>query len=247
VLESQSYDTQFVNLEGLLPDEVRIGLEYRVLELVVTAYKKMYGEVCYNADWKENTFSAVFTDFLKKHRRNFSRETCRNWHIAREVYNDDELISSGQADPDKASRIDIVIFTWEVYEEIRFPFECKLVDENNSTLIRLYIKKGLVDRYLTEKDYSTGSSWGGMIGYVRHGGHDAIVVKLNQQINRQINRTTEHLKIYQPIAGFEAIYKSQHQRREQTDFLTITHLFLTFRPHTEEAIENISADMPMTE
>ena len=196
-------------------------------------------KVRYDALWKENTFSAVLTNYLRKSRKDLCRQTHQNWHIEREGYNDDELISSGQADPDTSTRIDIIIYTWDTdYEEIRFPFECKLLDENSSKLIRLYIEKGLIERYLTEKDYSRGSSWGGMIGYIRQGKHDNIVVKLNKQIERQLNSTVDYLNIYQSIDRFEAIYKSQHQCPNQTTFLIITHLFLTFRSQAEESAEH---------
>lgn len=238
MLESQPSDDQLVAQEGPIPDDIRNGLEYRVLEFVILAYKKMYQQHHYTPEWKENTFSAVLTGCLQKHRRNFARQTRRDWHIAREVYNDDEPISSGEADPDKASRIDIVLFTWEDHEEIKFPFECKLVDEDDSALIRLYIKKGLIDRYLTEKNYSGNSSWGGMVGYILQGRHDAIVAKLNYQIDRQIGCSTDHLQIQDPIAEFEAIYKSQHQRSNHPDPLTITHLFLRFQARINNVIQN---------
>jgi hypothetical protein len=243
MLESQNRGIMLENQSGNLPDDLRIGreqrLEHYILQFLVTSYRNMYEKVRYDALWKENTFSAVLTNYLRKSRTDLCRQTHQNWHVEREGYNDDELICSGQADPDTSTRIDIVIYTWDLdNEEIRFPFECKLLDEDNSTLIRRYIENGLIDRYLTEKDYSKGSSWGGMMGYIRRGKHNAIVVKLNKQIERQLNSANDYLNIYQPVDRFEAIYKSHHQRPNRTTSLIVTHLFLTFRSQAEESAEH---------
>ena len=122
-----------------------------------------------------------------------------------------------------------------------FPFECKRIIEGDMDLIKLYISDGLIDRYLTTKDYSAKNSWGGMIGYILQGTHTAIVTKLNEQINFLLNRPTEFLERAEPIADFEAIYKSQHKRLNQTNLLVITHIFLAF-PQTSNTSENFSSD-----
>ena len=233
MLESKPGDAQILAQEDNLIDDLRRGTQYRyeqfVLQLIISSYRNMYGMILYDLTWKENTFSAVLTSHLKKQRQDFARQTRQHLHIGREVYNDDELISSGKADPDKATRIDIVIYTWRAdYEEVRFPFECKLLDSDASHLIRLYIKKGLIDRYLTEKDYARGTTWGGMIGFILKGEHAEIVYKLNSQIDRQLN-PLHHLSPHQPIDQFDAIYTSKHPSKVQGEPLIITHLFLAFR------------------
>ncbi len=104
-------------------------------------------------------------------------------------------------------RIDIIILTWTAdYEKVIFPFECKLLAENNTKLIRLYVEKGILDRYLTEKNYSDGSSWGGMIGYILQGKHNNIVQGLNKQIDRQLKRPESHLQIHPLTTSLENIY-----------------------------------------
>ncbi len=146
-----------------LSDQLRAGLEYRVIELVTIGYKKMRENGRYNVDWKENKFTAVLRGYIDKQCREFSRRVSQQWAIDREHYHDNEDVIEGEADADAVPRIDIVVLTWLNYEKLVFPFECKLIAEDDSTLIRLYIKKGLIERYLTEKNYASGASWGGMI------------------------------------------------------------------------------------
>ena len=70
----------------------------------------------------------------------------------------------------------------------------------DTKLIKFYIKNGLIDRYLNQKkDYAAGQPWGGMIGYILQGSHTTIVDKLNEQIDKQLKRPTEHLHIDRPI------------------------------------------------
>ncbi len=212
-----------------LQDQIRMGLEYRVFELIITGYKKMLRVSRYDVGWKENKFTAVLAAYLKKHCQEFSRLTKRNWYVDREYYHDSEDVIEGEGDPDTSPRIDIIILTWTAeYEEIKFPFECKLLDVNDSDLIRLYIKRGIEDRYLSEKNYSDQSFWGGMIGYIINGKYDEIVSKLNLQIDKQLKNPKAHLIIDQQIADFEAIYRSLHQHPTKTGLLIITHLLFSF-------------------
>jgi hypothetical protein len=127
-------------------------------------------------------------------------------------------------------RIDIVISTWLAIGagKIKFPFECKLLAENRNELIKLYVKEGIQDRYLSEKDYSSAQQTGGMIGYILQGKHDAIVTKLNGQIDKLLNRPTDHLRMQKPIEQFKAIYSSIHQHPKLDGTLIITHLLLSF-------------------
>jgi hypothetical protein len=224
-ITSTQGETQSSNLE----EEISAGLAYRVLELVILAYRIMSQNRRFNAAWKENKFSAVLTSNIKKNCQQFSRLTRQTWSAEREHYNDDETIIEGEGDPDTAPRIDIIIKTWTAdYEEIRFPFECKRIADNNSNLIRLYVEKGIIDRYLTEKDYSAGRSWGGMIAYILHGNHSIIASKLNEQIDRQRNSSSEHLQIQNPVAQFRAVYSSSHPHPKKSHSLNITHLLLSF-------------------
>ncbi|MDQ2714845.1 MAG: hypothetical protein M3Z08_08065 [Chloroflexota bacterium] len=212
-----------------ISDDLRTNLESLVLKLIIVAYKKMYAAGRYDTGWKENKFNAVLKGYTKKECRQYSRLTGQLWYVDREYYKDDDEVLFGEGDPDAVPRIDIVIITWVQDEDVIFPFECKLLSEKSKPSLKKYIERGLIDRYLNqEKDYSLGSNWGGMIGYVLHGKHETIATKLNEQVTAQLNCTTAHLEMHQPIDGFDAIYKSQHQRPNKANLLTITHLLLTF-------------------
>jgi hypothetical protein len=177
---------------------------------------------------------------LKAHIENYcpdyARLTGQIWDVVREYYHDTENVRKGLADPRIVPRIDIVISTWMAIGgiKIKFPFECKLLAENRNELIKLYVKEGIQDRYLTEKDYSSAQSSGGMIGYILQGNHKTIVTKLNEQIDRLLNSPADHLRMQQSIEQFEAIYRSIHQHPKLDGTLIITHLLLSF-PNTSLA------------
>lgn len=226
--EQQSSATGTEEDEKGIADQIRAGLEARVIELIVLGYERMRDDESYTPKWKENKYTAVLKGYIKKHCREFSKRTKRPWYIDREHYHDKEGVIRGDDDPDKVSRIDIIIVTWTVeYEEIVFPFEAKLLDQS-AKLAYLYIKKGLIDRYLTEKDYAAGSSWGGMIGYIFEGRPVDAIEKINYQVERQLNKSNEYLKIHQSINQFDSVYISLHERPNTTKKLKITHLLLPF-------------------
>lgn len=231
MLEPESLSTQLEKSTNELADDLRTGFEYRVLELIIMSYKKMSQQGYFDVLWKENKFTAILVRCIKQNCRDFSRLTGQNWTVIREYYHDGELISAvtEEHDPDTVPRIDIVVSTWSTdYEEMSFPFECKRIAEHNSDLIRLYVEKGIVDRYLTEKDYSSETSWGGMLGYILEGNVNTIVTKLNKQIDRQRNSSFEHLMMREPVAQFNTMYLSRHPHPKRELVLTITHLFLSF-------------------
>jgi hypothetical protein len=230
MLEPNPLATQLASQGSNLPSEIRAGLEYRVLELIIKSYKKICAEGIYPDREEEERYSAILKDNIENYCPEYSRLTGQIWDVVREYYHDTEQVRKGQADPRKVPRIDIVISTWMAIGErkIKFPFECKLLAENKNELIKLYVKEGIIDRYLTEKDYSSAQPSGGMIGYILQGKHEAIVTKLNEQIDRLLNRSTDHLRTQLPIAQFEAIYRSLHQHPKLDGVLVITHLLLSF-------------------
>ena len=226
----QNSNTQVAKGLGSISDKLLESREPLVLKLIIKAYRKMCEEKRYPAKRDEVWFSVILKSCIEKICREYSMATGHQWTVERENLNDNELIRLGQADPNAAPRIDIVITCWKGFKRrTKFPFESKLISEDNSTLINYYIKKGLIDRYLNqEKDYAAGQLWGGMIGYILQGSHTTIVDKLNKQIDRQIKHPDDHLFIGRPIEGFEAIYKSQHQHPDDIGILKIMHLFLAF-------------------
>jgi hypothetical protein len=224
---------------------LRAGFTARAKELVLLGYRNIHAERCYQSGWGEETFSVQLYKHIDHLCPVFSRTTHQQWDVKREYYKDTPETLSGEHHPREAPRIDIALFNWSRLGAPKriFPFECKLLDDN-AEHIRLYIKDGLIDRYLNPaKDYADGKSWGGMIGYIRLGHHADIVEKLNQQIDRQLSAQIEHLKLIREATSLEtmleAVYESQHARPVATNTLTITHLLLHF--HHVEANRDIEA------
>jgi hypothetical protein len=220
-----------VQRSGGIKGKLLESLEPFALALVIRAYRKMCDEERFPAKKHETWYSALLRGYIEELYSEYSLETGIQWDVIREFSNDSKQISLGQANPDAAPLIDIVVISWLGLggPKSKFPFESKRIVEHDSELIRRYIREGLKDRYLNEaKDYSAGLSWGGMIGYILQGSHYTIVDKLNDQVNKQLSGSAEHFVIDQPIEGFDAIYRSRHQLTSETDILTIVHLFLPF-------------------
>lgn len=216
---------------GSIPDKLIRGIEARVLILIIKAYKNMCEEKCYPSVKHEIYFSAILKRYIERLCPEYEKVTRYSWDVIREGVHDNEAIQTGQADPNAAPRIDIVIKCWKPLggQRWRFPFESKNLIEGDNELIKKYIKEGLIDRYLnSSKDYASGKPWGGMIGYILEGSSDVIVNKLNLQIEKQIGNPVEYIALDKPIEGFQNIYKSMHQRSFNSNALIITHLFFDF-------------------
>ncbi len=201
------------------------GLTIRAVELVLEGFARL-GDRNKFIRLHENSITAALRGKIIKQCPQYGRKTKQVWEVVREYYNDDELIESGERDANSAPRIDIVITTWTPdFEPIRFPFECKLLADN-STLIRLYVRKGIQERYLQkDKDYSNNSNWGAMIGYVIQGNHASIAPKINKQIRKQL-RTKEEL-LLNGCSDSVARYLSIHKRDWIDRQIEVIHLFLS--------------------
>jgi|SRR5579872_1485881 len=232
----QKSSPQVAKRLGSIPGKLLESRELLVLKLMITAYRKVCEEKRYPIKRHEEWFSAILKGCIEEMCLEYSIATGHHWHVTREDLNDNEQIRMGQADPRNAPRIDITITCWRGLggNRTKFPFENKRIIDNDTELIKAYIKDGLIDRYLNQqKDYSAGQPWGGMIGYILQGLHTTIADKLNEQIDAQLKSPTERICIDHPIEGFEPVYKSQHQHPDGIGILTIKHLFLTFLQEDE--------------
>ncbi len=91
-------DDKPINQTNNLAYQIRMGLEYRVLELITCGYRKMYDARRYNPEWKENKFTAVLKSYIEGYCKEFSRLTKKNWYIGREYYYDSKDVIDGNGD-----------------------------------------------------------------------------------------------------------------------------------------------------
>ncbi len=121
---------------------LREGFEDRAIELVIRGYWRMCKENRTNIMWDEETFSAVLVGCIDRYCQKFARLTHQVWDVQREYNKDDERIRRGEGNPRAVPRIDIVVFNWARIDakKRRFPFECKLLDDQNADLKRIYYK-----------------------------------------------------------------------------------------------------------
>lgn len=214
-----------------LKANIQNSVKIKFLRLVIKAYKKMQLERRSPTVRDEVWFSAVLFGCMDELCPEYEKITGYNWDVKREPVHDSEQVLQGQANPNASPRIDIVVTCWKGLgaTRVKFPFENKRLLESDTDLARLYIKEGLIDRYLNkEKDYASGQLWGGMIGYILQGSHVNIIDKLNKQIARQLGNSDECLLLDKPVDDFDLIYKSQHKHPNMDGLLTITHMLLYF-------------------
>lgn len=105
-----------------------------------------------------------------------------------------------------------------------FGAECKLLEENNSELYKLYVDEG-VNRYLSGK-YGEKCSVGSMIGYIIIGNTAEIINKVKIRVDKLSN--ISNIKKFDSINGFTDHYKSVHGRKVGNSPFHIHHLFFSF-------------------
>ena len=105
-----------------------------------------------------------------------------------------------------------------------FGAECKLLEENNSELYKLYVDEG-VNRYLSGK-YGEKCSVGSMIGYIIIGNTAEIINKVKIKVDELSN--ISNMKKSDSINGFTEHYKSVHERSVGDTPFHIHHLFFPF-------------------
>jgi hypothetical protein len=105
-----------------------------------------------------------------------------------------------------------------------FGFECKILDEGDNRLYREYIENGL-GRYLQGK-YSSGSSAGSLIGYIRSGDVTAIISEVGKRV--ELEDAIGKMSQAPPILGFQEHYVSTHTRQRGISPFSVHHLFFCF-------------------
>jgi len=106
-----------------------------------------------------------------------------------------------------------------------FAFECKLVNDKDSRLIREYVTEGML-RFISGK-YAQNESIGAMVGYLFNCKVPIVVDMINSEILKKMNNL-DCLKNKTPIGGFNDVYLSCHVKKQYNTKININHLFFSF-------------------
>ncbi|MFO7541100.1 MAG: hypothetical protein R6X32_23915 [Chloroflexota bacterium] len=203
-----------------------------VLELTVAAYQAMNQANIAQPDWPEDTFTINLATYLRT--IGFDQELSIRVHTQVEQYT--EAIRTGQGAPKSAKKIDLVLYeVWERdYDRVHFAWEAKLVGDkrvnpNYSGLNSAYANEAIY-RFI-RGDYAASLPDAGVLGYVMAGDVVNIVHDINSSMGRlrrnQPLSASNHLRLAAPIAEFEQVYRSEHQRVTGLP-IKLYHLFLQF-------------------
>lgn len=107
-----------------------------------------------------------------------------------------------------------------------FGFECKLVNDSDPMLIREYVGKNGMLRFISGK-YATEESIGGMVGYLINSKVSVVVELINKEILNKMSNS-DCLNIRTPIKGFNHAYSSTHTKSGHGTSINLNHLFFPF-------------------
>lgn len=127
--------------------------------------------------------------------------------------------------PGKRSPTVDFCFRHNFFQESYFGAECKLLDEGSHKYLKEYVNRNGIGRFLDGR-YSSTSSAGAMVGYVRVGHPGAVAKKVAKSISLLPGNT--HMKKTMMIRNFKYIYESRHIRTSGVSPFQIFHLFYAF-------------------
>lgn len=116
-------------------------------------------------------------------------------------------------------------FRADYFPESYFGAECKLLDEGNRRHLLEYASKNGIGRFIDGR-YSSKSSAGAMVGYIRVGCAEKCACDVRSCISKLPN--TPKLMKVEPIGRFKDIYESLHRRTSGVSPFKIFHSFYTF-------------------
>lgn len=188
----------------------------------------MCSQVTPGADWLEDTFTANLESFI--------RPIAYNHPLNLQVQSQVPVYpaETGDMAANRAVRIDIKLWgSWHNYHRIYFAWEAKRIgdkriDARCSTLNSEYVNEGIY-RFI-DNQYSVDVDSAGMLGYVLAGEVPNIVSDINETMIRLQKRplsSSDQLRESSPIADFEDVYESQHDRADNAP-IELHHLFLKF-------------------
>lgn len=116
-------------------------------------------------------------------------------------------------------------FRHKIVPESYFGAECKLLDEGETKYFLEYVNENGLGRFLDGR-YSSCSSAGSMIGYVRTGDPKQVAIKVSERLAKLPN--APKMTKDDPLDSFRHIYKSNHKRKAGLSKIHMYHLFFAF-------------------
>lgn len=219
-----------------------------VLEATVQAYRNLYEKGIVKLQWQENNF----TFKLRKLIRPLAFE--KGIYVQFQEVNYLPELETGDIPLNQAKKLDLRMHgQWEVYDEVCFIWECKLIapssDGKYGYFIYDYIVDGMLRFFHEEWKYASYVDDSGMLGYVLAGEVPTIVNDINQKMlvparPRKSSESkaqakqpslssydfseSDFLKASSPIGAFPHVYESCHDRTFCTRPIHLYHLFLIF-------------------
>lgn len=210
----------FVGASKVIVTAVTEAFFDMAVQMIVGAHKRMRSDVNLNPGWKETKFSACILGHMLKYKEQHDLQV----NVVTEPPCLDEEMITGDADPDKAPRIDIKVQQWCMPEEVYITFECKRLDSRDSSLQRLYVTEGIL-RFVSGK-YSNKHQYGGMIAFVISGDVANLVASINQYIAGRRDLGQTHCLVCEASTG--NLYSSDHPRDNPFPSIRLRHVFCPF-------------------
>jgi hypothetical protein len=198
-----------------IASEIGLCTDIQLLQVVILAYKTLHDKMKVDKGWPEDKITLELCVRI-------SRQMQENGTNAIPIHQYPvfpKKIRSG-----RPPTIDFV-FRKGYRESSYLAFECKIVDDENDSSIQQYINQGVM-RFLTGK-YAKNETTGGMIAYLINREITKCVIKINEQIKRNMSDSNCLVKS-SIILDFEGIYQSNHMKNPPNSRFLIYHLFLTF-------------------
>jgi len=245
-LDSQPLESE--GLEMFIDQERWNSFVHIVLDVTVQAYQNLYEKGIVKLQWEENDF----TFKLRKLIRPLAYD--KGIYVQFQEVNYIPELETGEIPLNQAKKLDLRMHgQWEVYDEVCFIWECKLIapgsDDKHGHLVYKYIIEGMLRFFHEEWKYANYVDDSGMLGYVLTGEVPTIVDDINQkmlisprprQSSKSISQAkqpslssydfsvSDFLKPSSPIGAFPHVYQSCHDRTFCNRPIHLYHLFLIF-------------------
>ena len=198
--------------------ELSPEIEKAVLQLVVDGFERWQMGGFKRFGDHEDHYTVRLVECMKEIRRERNMALVPRYQY---VEPSDEMWE-GSEDPAHAPHIDMVV-SWDLLtEDTYLSIECKRLAPDD--LARLYVVEG-IDRFVRGY-YGAKAQTGAMVGYVVRGIPNAVLERVNAQVERAQAMGPSHTLIpADPIGWLSTVLASNHPRPSPFQTIRLTHLF----------------------